>query len=461
MKADIVLPIFLVSAFLVLLIFNDLRLNFSFSDVNNGQPYDTILSIVTALPILFLFFTKYFWQIPHHRKVLLIGITMLVLSCCYSVIYVTNNSYVFFGCTLFFFAFERKLYKPTIIQILFALYCIWNIISIFWSIDLHIGKLLIDRYLVFFTIPLAFCFFKLEKREINLILHIFFRAVLIWLFFSLCCWVLESRYFGLALSDWFVTHKQTFCQRSPYNVVYAWSSYRHPTFTAIFYLSAMIFGFYFWKRKTEFRPNTFELILFIASAGVMVLITQSRFGLVVFLLILLVFYFCLFAKNRKLLIINSLLLTACGIIFTIFFHQKLYDVFSDKARQQVYDTAFCYAKNNALTGCGLGSMPETFSSVEIANICGYEKPIMLHHAHNQFIGDFVQTGIVGLLLMLSISIYLIYFSIRNKNWLLLSFFALYLIPMQIEMPLYFKNCAVIFVLFTLLIKNFEIKPQQR
>ena len=457
-KTDIVLPIFLVSAFLVLLIFNSLRLNFSFSDINGTQSYNIIFSIVAALPIMFLFFTKYFWQVPWHRKILLTGLTMFVLSCCYSANYTANNSYVFFGCALSFFIFERKFYKPTVIHILFALYCFWNIFSICWANDFFTAKSAITKYLPFIMVPLAFCFFKLEKKEINLILMIFFRVVLIWLVMSLCCWVLESRYLEIPLSEWFSTSKHVLRQRSPYNIVYAWTCYRQPTFNAIFYLTAMIFGLHFWKKRAQIRPNIFELILFTVATFVIIITTQSRVGFVLFALILVVFYLSFFVENKKMLIINFSLLTICGIIFTIFFHQKLYEVFSDSTRQQIYKTAFFYIKNNVLTGCGLGSMSDIFRSVEIANMSGYEVPFLATHAHNQFIGDFMQTGIIGFLLIVSILICLVYFSFKNKNWLLLSFFVLYLIFMLIEMPLYFKNSGIIFVLFALLFKNFEINP---
>jgi O-antigen ligase len=270
---------------------------------------------------------------------------------------------------------------------------------------------------------------------------------------SLYCWILESRYLSIPLTDWFSTSKHVLQDRCPFYIVYAWTNYRQPTFMAACYLFAMVFGLYFWKTKAEFRPSIFELILFAAAGFVVIITTQSRLGFVLFVLIILVFYLSLLSKNKKLLIINCSLLVVCIVLFSAFFHQKLYSIFSDATRQQIYDTALFYAKHNALTGCGLGSMPEIYRSNEIAQTLGYDASFWAHHAHNQFIGDFMQTGIIGLLLIFAISIYLIYFSIKNKNWFLLSFFVLYLIFMQIEMPLYFKNGGVTFILFIFLLKD--------
>jgi hypothetical protein len=461
LNIDILLPIILLSAFLILLIFNSLKLNFSFSEIGETQHYQTFLSIFTVLPVLFLLCSKYFWQISWHRKVLLIGVAMLMLSILYSERYFINNTYVFVGCTLFFFAFERKLHKPKIIYILFAVYFLWNAVSYFWAIDLFEYNVVIARYLTFLIIPPAFCLFNLTKKEINLLLHIFFRAVLIWLFISLCCWVLESRFFNLHFGDWFVLHKQVLALRSPFDIVYAWTNYHQPTFTAFMYLSAMFFGLYFWKTKAEFRPNIFELIVFALSSLLIILTTQSRLGFVLFVLILVIFYLSFFLKKRKALIINISLLAICGIIFVIFFNQKTGEIFSDEVRNGIYDTSFLYIKKHFLTGCGLGAMPNVFAATpcEIAVALYNNIPIIAYHAHNQFLGDFVQTGIIGGILIFSITIFLIYFSIKNKNWLLFGFFILFLILMQVEMPLVIAKGISIFVLFICLLTSYNINEK--
>jgi hypothetical protein len=447
-KIEYILPIFLMLAFAVVLCCG-IRLPSGFNDFTRTQYYRTILAIITVLPMLFLLCSKYFRQISHPRKVLLIGVAMFLLSLIYRERYITNNTIVFWCCTLVFFAFERKFYKPQMIYILFFIYFLWHLVSYFWAIDTVEYKHFIVRYLPFIVIPFAFCLFRLQKREVNLILMVLFRASLIFLFLSLCCWVLESRTLGLKLSDWFVSSKTNFGYLAPYNIVFWWTNYKHPTYNALFYLTLLSFGLIFRQFKFEFKPGILELVLFAASSLLLVIITQSRTGLLLFGLISLLFYFSFFRKNKKLFVINLLALFFLAVFLSIVFNREISFFLNDEAREQNYVTAFYYIKNHFWLGTGAGGMVQLFGSQEMANIVGYPfANISMHNPHNQFVGDLMQTGIAGLLLSVTISVYLLYVSFKSKNMLLFTFFTIFFIVMMIEMPLSLERGINYFVLFT-------------
>ncbi|MDR3327026.1 MAG: O-antigen ligase family protein [Prevotellaceae bacterium] len=459
-KVEYILPTFLMLTFAIVLCCG-IRLPSGFNNFIATQYYKTILAVVTVLPILFLLCSKYFRQIMYTRKILLIGIAMFLLSLIYRERYITNNTIVFLSCTLVFFAFERKFYKLHTIYILFFTYFLWHLVSYFWAIDFTGYKHFIVRYLPFIIIPLAFCLFRLQKREINLILMVLFRAALIFLFLSLCCWVLESRMLGLKLSDWFVSSKTNFGCYAPYNIVFWWTNYKHPTYNAIFYLTLLCFGLIFRQYKFEFKPGILELVLFAAASIIIVIITQSRTGLLVLGLIMLMFYFSFFRKNKKLFIINMMIFIFLTVLLSIIFNKEFSIFLHDETRIQNYATAFYYIKNHFWLGTGTGGMVQLFDSQQIANLVGYPlAKINIHNPHNQFVGDLMQTGIVGLLLSIAISVYLIYVSVKSKNILLFAFFILFFVVMMIEMPLSLDKGINYFVLFTcVLMQNTKNKTQ--
>ena len=88
-------------------------------------------------------------------------------------------------------------------------------------------------------------------------------------------------------------------------------------------------------------------------------------------------------------------------------------------------------------------------SEEFAHSLGYEFAYVgLANPHHQFIGDLMQTGIVGVLLSLAMTIYLFVISIKRHNYPLLVFMVIFFMIMQIEMPLYLPKGTMFFWLLS-------------
>ena len=91
-------------------------------------------------------------------------------------------------------------------------------------------------------------------------------------------------------------------------------------------------------------------------------------------------------------------------------------------------------------------------SDEIAKEIGFEAANKdLGNPHNQFVGDLMMTGVVGLTLCVAIYLYIIFLGIRERNFPLLMFMATFLMLSNIEMPFYLHKGVIIFLMFTLIL----------
>jgi len=442
----------LLAVLMFLFFFDNIHLTVSFTTLHNTQWQKTVLGIVAMLPLLLVLFSKFWQAMPLQRKLLLLTLAAFVISHLYSNRYVINYRYVFLAGAVICFAFERKFYRPNLVFVLLVVYFLWNALSYFWTADSHEYFMVMRRYLPFMLLPFAFCLFSLTKDERDWMLLILFRTALVWMFLSLCCWILESRLLGVPLSDWFVEQKTFVNQSIPSTFIFAWSNFMHPTYTSLLYLSALAFGALLRQMRSRFHPSLLEILLFFAASGVLVLITQSRTGVVSWAVLAVVFYLSLFWKKKKILWVNVLLLCLLFGLTKILYGDYFAAMSLDEVRQQLYETAFYSIKSNYLTGTGVGGMKQIIDSPEIASLLGYPFPRTgCYSPHNQFVGDLMQTGIIGLLLLLTLCGTLLYRSLKDKNRFLLIFLLLVFLVMLIEMPLLVKKGAAIFVLLVCLL----------
>ena len=111
-------------------------------------------------------------------------------------------------------------------------------------------------------------------------------------------------------------------------------------------------------------------------------------------------------------------------------------LFMDDVRKMHYSAAFEAIEENTWLGTGIGGMTKYINKDNPI----YTPPISTfwaghYHPHNQVIGDLMQTGILGLLSIVSLIVYSLYASISQRNILFFSFVIIYLLLMSIEMPL--------------------------
>ncbi|MDP4239387.1 MAG: O-antigen ligase family protein [Bacteroidota bacterium] len=410
-------------------------------------------------PLAWLLFSKV-WRdtVSISRKILLIGLGSFLISLFYSTRYGINAGAVFIACSLYFAYDHRRIYKRGKVFYWFWAYLLIHAISLLWTNDLNGGLNKLSAYLPFATFPIAFCFFQLTREETDRLLLLFFRGATIFIFLSLFCWIYESSRIGVPLTDWFVFHKKVFDNQPPFFLVFNWTSYNHPSYNSISYILALAIGIYlFDKRKSSSNISYFELAIFAIAAFVLTIIIQSRIGLVNFLVVIVCGIAWLLRRER---IQFYLYLFACFLLIAFAFTRMdvILKFINDPVREQQYTTALYSIKTNSWFGTGIGGMTKAMTSQELALKLGYPSVNVINiYPSNQFLGDLMQTGILGLIALVGILFVLSYNCIKQRNWVLFSIIICFLLLMMIEMPFFLLRGTTLFVPLSCLALQMQYK----
>lgn len=406
--------------------------------------------IVAFIPLVWLFLSDIWKESSGYRKVLLVSLTMFILSTTFGVRFGINCNIIFIICSILFLLHERKIYISQYIFYLFSLYFLIHLASLLWVNDTTAGLKEIRIYLPFFLIPLAFCFFSLQKKEINTILLIFYKSIFIFIFLSLCTWVYQSYSLDIPFANWFRLIKSGLTGYPAFEIVFSWSNYSHPTYVGISYLFALALAFYFYEKK-EKRISLFELLIVVLTTLLLLIITQSRVGFVIWLSVVFLGIGYLLRSDKKVIIVFFTLGLISGIVLVLIFQTKIDSFLNDPERKKLNEIAFYFIKKHPIEGIGVGEMPSAIYSDEIEQSLGYPDTRIHSYPHNQFIGDWMQTGIFGLITILTIIISLLIICFKRKDWLLFMFLIILFQVMLIEMPLNLYKGIIYFVLFSCLL----------
>ena len=425
--------------------------------VNHGIIANIFYFVLAFLPLAWLF-TSEIWKeafsIP--QKILLVGLAVFISSMFYSVRYGINTGGFFFVSSFIFALSQRRLYKPSKVFYWFWIYLAIHIVSLNWTNDLAGGLNKIRVYLPFFSVPFFFCFFRLTNKEIDQLLLLFFRSATIFIFLSLLCWIYESSRIGIPFSDWFIFHKKEFNNQPPFYFPFSWVGYNHPSYISIGYNLALAVGIYlFDKRKGSCNINTFELLFFMFSALALTVIVQSRIGLVNFTLLVICGIGWLLRKERVYL---YLYITTCLLLIALVAVNIniVLKYINDPIREQQYHTAIAYIKSNFLFGTGIGGMTKIMTSQEFALKLGYPfAQVENIYPSNQFLGDLMQTGILGFLTLIGMISSLTFNCIKQRNWVSFSLIISFLLLMSIEMPFFLLKGSTLFVLMSCLVLQMQ------
>ena len=417
--------------------------------------------VLVFSPLAFFLLSKTWkntFSIP--RKILLAGLAAFLSGLFYSARYGINSSGLFLACSLFFAISQRRIYKPNKVYYWFWAYLLIHVISLIWTNDLHEGLKEFRVYLLFLTFPLAFCFFRLTSEEIDRLLLLVFRAATIFVFVSLFCWIYESSRMGIPLTDWFVFQKKMFANQNPYSIIFNWVNYDHPSYISIGYNLAFAVGIYLSdKRNTTCKINIFELVIYGLAALVLTIIIQSRIGFVNFIVIAICGIAWLLRKEKKYLygyISICIILTAIVIVRLDYILKFI----QDPIRFQQYDTAIYSIKTNPWFGTGIGGMTKVMTSQELALKLGYPFASVVNiYPSNQFLGDLMQTGIFGLIILTGMLSFITYYCIKQRNWILYCLIVSFLIFMLIEMPFFLLKGTTLFVPMTCLLLQMQYRKQ--
>jgi O-antigen ligase len=309
-------------------------------------------------------------------------------------------------------------------------------------------------YTLFVFIPLIFGCIQLNKTQRDGILLSFARTMMCFLFITLAYWFYQTTTMGIPAMNWIILGKFRISNQAVYDIVLGWCNYHHPTYSGYSMLTALIVYYYHCSHNNTSKGKTYAetFIYSLGSLAVLVLI-QSRTGVISWAIVNALGLAYLLRKNKKKLVGYSITLAVLSCFVLLYKHQAVMDYIEDPIREQNIKTAAYFIQKHPLLGSGIEGIRTEMASHEVAHLLGYAYAhTAFGNPHHQWIGDWMQTGIVGLALITIIVGQLFYKSIKNRNWMLGMFGIVSLILMQIEMPFYLHKGVVSFLLFTCLME---------
>ena len=428
-----------------------------FEKIQNNTLISNSLIVLSGLfPITLLLFSETWKNNRPEQKILIFSISALTISLQFSVRYIID-AYVFFIVYSIIYFFIRHQYKkPQVLFFIFIAYFMIHLISLLWVNNVDKGLLVLQRYIPFILLALASLTFTITKKERDLILLIFFRASMLFVFISILSWLFHNQALKTNLSTWLSVQKMTIDNIRVWELIYAWTNFKHPSYVATLVSAALGFGFYLIRKENSEKGlsvSLFEFITYAAGAFTLALITQSRTSLVQVIIVFIAGLVWLIPAKTKLKACVLLGIISLFSIIIIIFPEKIPTFFKDPTREQIYRTAIYSIKQQPFTGTGIGGMQAVIKSDSIAHAIGYEfstckyTEVAHEHAHNQFLSDWMQTGIGGFIIVIVMTLWTFFLSFKEHNFPLFIFMCAFLLLMLIETPLMLHKGIFIYTIF--------------
>lgn len=383
----------------------------------------------------------------------------LITSLCFSIFAWRVQSYsigLYVLSVIIFFIANRRIYSFNKIYLLIILYALLNLIG---TITTPQGFHFPEKTYSFYILPLSFCFFNFKKQTYLKIMKVFFRVILVYSAISIIFWQFNISYLGFSSFQWMVS-KIDVDPYPGYHFAINWANfsyhntfinYSHPSFVSLIINTALIVGFYlYYKKSNTSHINTIEIIIFCIFSLITLFAMQSRIGVISFLSIMIVsflYYIKIKTPYFKAIIYIGVLFSI--MFFFVFTKTRVSQATEDRPREISYAFATSYIKDHLWWGCGTGEQQTALQYQDeiMPNVNLLPKFTPYLYSHNQFLGDMVQFGIIGLIVLLTVLISLIYYSFKTRNYLLQMLMLLYILFMMIEEPFYTQEGIMRFMVF--------------
>ncbi|MBA3900540.1 MAG: O-antigen ligase family protein [Bacteroidetes bacterium] len=343
--------------------------------------------------------------------------------------------------------------------LLFISLYIAYLIGMFYTSNLSHGFADLETKLTLLLMPLLFSVIPINrnliKKTINAFLAGNFTAI------TICFSIAIFRNIEVPYSDLFVSSHLSYFLQISYFAMYL-------TF-ACFLLLQKIFA------STDFFKKVFFIFLFIL-ASVFIFLLSSKMGVIALILVVLVFLILQMVRLKRFILGGSIL--GLFLIFSLitffkspiiaarFMHdyksftsdiENYESVGSSGLRVISWKSAFRIFSENPFIGVGTGDFKDKM--LKHYEEDGYMRLLELQlNAHNQFLQTAGSLGIVGLIILLSSLLILLYLSIKHKN--IIYFFFLFIIMLNFTSEsMLERQAGVIFyaffnsLLFFSMIKN--------
>tara|TARA_B110000971_G_scaffold121303_1_gene124251 strand:+ start:10098 stop:11315 length:1218 start_codon:yes stop_codon:yes gene_type:complete len=387
----------------------------------------------------------------HNLSEILLTLILITLPLGFAV---NSISLILFLFTTYYFAIVKRIkIKFKTITVLFIVFYVLCLCSLFWTNNLEETKEGLIRFLAYLIIPLAFIFIDNIRIRRDVVFNAFSKSLVFYGLYALIVGVLKA-----------------FQNKDIGYLFYHNLSNNLSNMNAI-YLSVFIsFGIaYFLNKKRKSRFEVFGVIFL----SLFLVLLSSKIMITTTLLLSLALCFKKF-KFKKISLQNKAIIVAVLLLFSItslnFVNRIKTELDLTKISEVLHKKDFGHVY--IWTGFGLRMfqikvftevleeqkilfLGEGLNNSQNSLIDKYKEYNLYpgfynYNYHNQYIQIFAELGIVGLLLLLLILFIIIKNATKHKDYFLLSFIILILVVCITESFLWRQRGMVFFVTITLL-----------
>ncbi len=251
----------------------------------------------------------------------------------------------------------------------------------------------------------------------------------------------------------------------------AFSRFTHPSYLAMY----ATFAFFFLLQELQSCRNTLSTLARILHIAMMILLftgiflLQSKAGLITFFLLSLIWITLYFVKRKRIvtgllvlvvLVGGSLLLLQADWIQKNRMKETMeqirnrkdnpYGTDSSEMRITLWKAASEVIQKNLPWGVGTGDADQELHLHALHK--NYTNVIRHHYnAHNQYLQTLLETGILGLLALLALCLYPLYYGIRHRDTLYVTFAIIVLLNISVECMLRVRAGVNFIALFNVLL----------
>ena len=411
------------------------------------------LSLLATFLILILIFLK---QVPIQRF-LLFTIALFLASIPLKMNYTDYPMGFMVLSIVIAFIYNKPLrfiWQP-IFYVLCAIYLL-NVIGLSYTGDLKTGLKRLDTTVVLLLFPVVFSMIQFTKENMILLLRFF-----VWSVIAFCVFGLLSYATIVPEFTWNMAFKDS---KMYAPLLMMWPAHPHPSFLSTILLMAVPVALYLrYDSSFKFQVSSFkfqvclrrslrssgltslkaspfqftviETLLGVLLPIVFTILCGARVGMVIapVLLGLGYLFYCKFRPVLKCGLVVAGIVASCILLHL---YPKADDRFVDSIRVDLRKTAVSAIKEKPVFGWGTGSAKQLIHSEERAHSLGIEVPYDFNQFHNQYLEDWVQFGIPGILILLVLFGWMLWVGIHEKNYLLLSLLAIYMLFCWTEAALF-------------------------
>ena len=353
------------------------------------------------------------------RKELLTGITPFriftaIFASAIIAVYFYNHktplglSIVLLLLCLIYGIYKRTFYKPHPIMIALFAFCVLKLLSCLWATDPKQGFAHIDYYSLFIFVPIASCFFRIEKKELKPFIYTAFSFFLGIMTLLVVAYVFLVKQYDKPLLAFLSFNKSYMGDISYYELI-NWTKTNHPSKMAWICMTVFAMGLWLWRTEKGKIINTLQIVLYGILLIAISFMLQARIAILgSFILIGLSLWIALmkYIANAKYIVLCTLLAAVMGLWLTkVVITNSSY--FNDPIRNTMNAAAINSFNQYPIFGGGAGH--ESL----IIKEAGYD----YHGLHNDFLTTLVDNGLIGIALFLFFHILVVYYAIKQHYML--------------------------------------------